>query len=740
MKIIKKIILTISILICYGYAQTYKGIVLDSSTGEPIIGATVYWVGTSYGAQTDVNGAFSVIKPPNVDLLSIRFIGYAPDTLHLHDKNLTELIIKLNPSTELNVVEINARQSGIIVKQYDPFLVETMTEKEFRKAACCNLGESFTTSATVDVSFSDAVTGAKHIQMLGLSGHYIQLTTELLPSIRGLAAPFGLNYIAGSWMESVQLTKGAGSVVNGYEAMAGQINVELKKPFNTDRFYINLYGNHMGRMEANIHWSARMGKKWSTLTLLNGSFFDNKLDHNKDQFIDMPLIKSGTMVHRWHFQNDKFETQFGIKGLVEKRTSGTLAFFQNDTAFPRYGIDMLTYRGEAFFKMGFFFKQEWKSLGIQSNFTYHHQDGFIGNNIYKAEQKTGYLNVIYQSIIGNTFHKFRTGGSFLIDEINQEYSTYKIPRLEIVPGAYFEYTYENYKKTFTLVAGGRADYNNLFGFQPIPRLNVRYEPVKNLILRASGGRAWRTPNLFADNFSMLVSSRNLTISPELKPEESWNYGASIQYTIEFKKDLRAVFIADFFRTDFTNQLIVDREAETDIRFYNLNGPSFSNVFQFNFTIEPIEQFEIRLAYKFQDVKTTYDGGQLLSVPLVPMHRILFNTSYTTPKFGFTFDFTTQVTGNSRMPTINDPGFIHYQGVTPWYVILNAQITKDFKKRLQLYVGVENITNYVQHSPLVDAANPFGTKFDATMIFAPIFGRMVYFGVHYNIPYKTKKKL
>jgi hypothetical protein len=713
---------------------TIQGQVLDENK-KPIPGALVYFPGTTLGTVADSTGQFSLAKPDTCNLLVADMLYYMADTLFL-DKEPPLFYLK-EKTVELREAIFFGEKGAYSVSILNPQLVEVLNEREFLKAACCNLSESFSTSATVDVNYSDAITGAKSIQMLGLDGRYVQLTTELLPSIRGLASPFGLNYIPGTWLESLQISKGAGSVVNGYEAMTGQINLELRKPYNADRLLFNAYVNHMGRVEGNANVSFRLGKRWSNITLLHGDYFNTITDHNSDGFLDMPLLKTGSFVHRWQYFGKKIETQFGVKGLHELRNGGTTAYYRNDSLAPQYGVQMKTWRGEAFAKFGIVFPgMAWKSIGIQASFIYHDQRGFIGVSGYQGIQKNGYLNVIYQSIFGNTKHKFKAGASFMYDDYNETYANINLQRIEFVPGGFFEYTLDNLRSV-TAVAGIRLDYHNLFGFIPSPRLHIKWEVTKGLQLRVAGGRGWRVPNLFADNISMLVTSRNIQINGSIQPEMAWNYGASIQYVFKIRKR-DATLVADFFRTDFTNQLLVDREAQDQLVFNNLSGASFSNVFQFNFTMEPIKKFEIRVAYKFQDVRATY-GGVLKTVPLVPMHRILLNLGYTTPKYGFSFDFTTHLTGNSRMPEVNDPNFIHYHGVTPWYVILNAQVTKSFKI-LDVYIGCENITGYTQHVPLVDASNPFGNKFDATLVYAPIFGRMFYAGIRLKINYKEKTKL
>lgn len=724
-------------LIIQSYAQTTLTGVVKNPTGERIPGVHIYWIGTFQGSYTDSVGKFTIPYPDslNTGQLIISHIGYQTDTITI--TNTKQITITLHESKLLNTVVIEERLQGTTFKTSTIHLVENLSKNEFKKAACCNLSESFETNATIDVSFSDAVTGAKHIQLLGLDGKYVQLTTELLPSIRGLASPFGLTYIAGPWLESIQISKGAGSVVNGFEALTGQINVELRKPENEKRLHVNAYINHMGRAEGNVIFTHRFkGNRWSTALLAHGDYMNTPVDDNNDTFQDVPLIKQGSFVHRWAYHGEKFETQFGVKGLYETRGGGNMAYLHNDSLLPQYGFYMQTWRGEAFGKFGIFFEgQDWKSIGIQTNGVYHDQRGFFGNNPYEGIQRSAFLNIIYQSIFSNTQHQFKTGFTFQYDQVDERLDSVIFTRLELIPGSYFEYTW-NYLNNVSLVAGARLDYHNLFGFFPVPRINFKWEITEGLYFRASGGRGWRVPNLFAENTAVLVSSRQINLTGfELKPEVAWNYGASLHYAFQIRKR-DANLVADFFRTDFTNQLMVDREEQGILKFYNLNGSSFSNVFQFTFQAEPIRRFEIRLAYKWQDVRAEFSGN-LKRVPLVPEHKAFINLSYTTPKWGFTFDFTAKLNGPSRIPVVTDPSGNIWQTQSPWYPIFHAQIAKDFKI-LEWYVGCENIGNYTQPHPIVDAQNPFGNDFDASLIWAPIFGRMFYTGVRFDWEYKKTK--
>ena len=715
-----------------------KGMVVaEDNKGKftPLVSANIRWVGSKTGIVTDSLGFFKIPKQVEDKKLLISYTGYQPDTLSVGDWN--EVKVVLASKRQLKEVTVTNRQRASYIATISPFRMEVMTGRELLKAACCNLSESFETNPSVDVSYNDAVTGSKQIQLLGLSGNYSQLTVENLPGPRGIATPLGLNSIAGPWIESIQLTKGVGSVANGFESIAGQINVELKKPENSEKLLANVYLNDFGKTDINLNLSTNTKKKWSAALLLHDDFLTNKqLDFNKDGFRDLPTGNQLSLVNRYKFDNGKgVLAQFGIKYVNEHRTGGETDFDPDKYKYSNhhYGLGISTERVELFAKIGYVFpQQKYKSVGWQLAAINHQQNSYFGQTDYNATQQSFYSNLIYQSIIHTTEHKFRTGLSFQADKYNEDFSKKNYNRSEIVPGAFFEYTFTP-SDQFSAVAGIRADYNNLYGFFATPRLNIRYEPIKGTVIRASGGRGQRTANIFAENTSVFVSARQINILSAdqskaygLNPEVAWNKGISIDQKFRlFNND--AMLSLDYFRNDFTDQVIVDLENVREVKFYNLEGKSFSNSFQAEINMVPIEKFEVRMAYRYFDVKTSYTG-QLLTRPLIAANRAFASLDYAINYWKFNYTIT--YNGQKRIPNTNgNPLVYQLASQSPDYVLMNAQITKTFgnKYPMDLYIGAENLTNFFQKDPIIAADQPFSQYFDASLVWGPISGRMFYIG-------------
>lgn len=638
-------------------------------------------------------------------------------------------------------VSITKAQAATAIDRKSAGLTFNIGQKELMKAACCNLSESFETNATVDVSFSNAVTGTKQLKMLGLEQKYTSLTKELLPEIRGLASAYGLNFIPGRWIGGIQLTKGGSTVTNGYESITGQINTELVKFNQNPETTLNFFADSNARTEANITHTSSLNEKWSQSLLLHGNATLAKMDHNNDGFLDQPTGTQMNMAYLLHFndlENSGWGSNFGINFLQDKRTAGQLSFNKNlpQNQQDAYGVGIDISRFQVWNKTGHIFKDKpYQSIGWMNQFTYHQQDSFFGHRTYHGKQNTFYSNLIFESIIGNTNHKYKTGTSFLYDKYDEDYLIQNYKRTETVPGLFFEYTLTG--TNYTLVAGARTDFHNLAGTQFTPRLNFKYDFTKNTILRLSAGRGFRTANVFAESQGFMASNRSIEIRENggniygLKPEIAWNYGASLQQ--DFKLFGRnSSIIADFFRTDFQNQVLLDLDQSPQrMVFYNLNGKSFANSLQTQWDFIPLRNLEVRLAYKFYDVQADFEGGRR-EVPFMAKHRGFLNVAYQTNKNDkggyWSFDTTWNLVGQQKLPNLNaNPEAFRLPEYSRAYSTLNAQVSKHLNDKVRLYVGGENLTSTMQQNPIIDARNPFSNYFDGGMIYAPIMPAFAYIG-------------
>ena len=649
---------------------------------------------------------------------------------------------------QIEGVKITREKEATALSKKEAGLVFNISSKELLKAACCNLSESFETNATVDVSFSNAVTGTKQLKMLGLDQKYTLLTKEQLPEIRGLASAYGLNFIPGKWIGGIQLTKGGSTVVNGYESITGQINTELLKTKDDAKkteTEINLFSDNNGRVEANVTSTSPLSDKWNQSVLLHGNGTFGDTDMNDDNFLDRPKGSQLNVAYLLNYndlESSGFASHFGINFLKDERTAGQIGFNkripQKDQSLYGVGIDIS--RFQLWNKTGYVFKgKPYQSLGWMNQLTYHQQDSFFGLRNYFGKETSYYSNLIFESIIGNTNNKYKVGASFLYDKYDEDYLLDNYKRTETVPGLFAEYTLTGEK--FTLVTGARVDFHNLAGTQFTPRMNFKYDLTPKTIFRISAGRGFRTANIFAESQSYFASNREIEVINNggeiygLKPEIAWNYGVSLQQ--EFKLfGRKSTVLADFFRTDFQNQVVTDLdESAQKILFYNLEGKSFANSFQTQWDFQPVKNLEFRIAYKYYDVALDYLSG-LKKVPFMAKHRGFANLAYSTNKTEkgrfWSFDTTLNLIGKQRLPnTKSNPAEFQIGDYSPSYSTLNAQISRNFSEKIRVYLGGENLTGYQQKVAILDAGNPFGNYFDGGMVYAPIMNQNFYVGVDFK---------
>lgn len=727
---LRLIITIIGTTLCYAaYTQTVEGMVADQNH-EPLIGATVMEVGTQNGIITNVNGAFALKLENRDSQIAVSYTGYQADTLAPDFSK--PIHIMLTESSE-SLDEVVVTSSSTFMDELESKHVEIITENELLKAACCNLSESFETNASVDVSYTDGVSGAKTIRMLGLDGRYVQIQRENIPHIRGLVGRYGMGYIPGTWLQSIDVGKGAGTVVNGYESMSGQINVELKKPESSEKLYLNGYVNDFGRVELNANTAIQLNDRWSTGLLLHTDYLNNEIDNNDDGFMDLPKSRQINFLNRYKYEGDRIMSQIGLHVMRDEKAGGQTGFdFGEDfETSPEYGFSNQTTKAEIFGKTGVLFPhQPYKGWGFLYSASYTDINAGYGRNAYSGTEKTLYGNMIYQNILGNSFHQYKTGVSMLFDQFDENFADSAFNRQEVVPGIYYEYSYLP-GDDFSLVAGMRTDFHNLYGTFFTPRLHTRYQLNNETALRLAVGRGYRVGNPLIENNSALVSSRQFRVSGDLNPEVSWNMGGSL--TSELKIGNKKIdLIADYFYTTFENQLVYDMDQNSsEVVVYNLDGDSYAHSFQVEAKYQLNEFFGLKSAYKYYDVRTTIDGS-LRRVPFISKDRFFLNASYATKYDKWEADATLQWYGSKRLPeTADKPQEFQRSGNTPDFFLMNAQVSRGFRWG-NIYLGSENLLNFKQNNPIIDPQNPFGNEFDASMVWAPIAGRMVYAGFRYKI--------
>lgn len=738
----KFILITLILLVSFVHAQeTLSGTILYKLNQDdyPLEGASIYWLNTNKGTITNFSGDFKIEKTDETDLLVISYIGFLSDTLRVKSSPIIHFL-KSDENNSLDEITVQKKRKTIQKSYLAAQNIMKVSSEELLKAACCNLSESFETNPTIDVNFSDALTGTKQIKMLGLESPYMMISEENIPMIRGASQAYGLTFIPGTWIESIQITKGAGSIVNGFESISGQINTELKKPFSDLPLFINLFGSQMGRLEANTHINKKVFDRINMGVYMHVNSNNERMDQNQDSFLDSPLSNQINVMNRWQYTNAEIGlvSFFTWRYMQDQKQMGVLDFdpLKHRGSNTFWGSEIKTNRLDLSFKAGYVFPDlPYQSFGFQTAFSTHDQDSYYGLRIYDIYHESIYNNLLFNSIIGNTMNKFKVGVNFSYDRYVERVDNINYNRIDKSIGTFFEYTYNN-NSDISFSGGLRFDNHNQIGSFITPRIHFRYNPLENFVLRISSGSGRKIANIFAENQRMFGTNRIIDLLQNgsgvygLDPELAWNYGLSILRSFRF---LGGDFelVADYYITNFKNQILIDWEESNKISFYNLEGKSSSKSLQLGLDFSYREFLTLSAAYKNYIIKSNYNSGYL-SKPLQPRNIIFFNTGLeSTINNGsqWKWDLTINFIGDQRLvKTIRDPENLS----SPKYNLLNSQITRVFSSKFEIYLGGENIGNYKQLNPIISSENPFSPNFDSSQIYAPIFGRMIYSGLRLKL--------
>lgn len=723
-------------------AQTISGKVTNDKN-KPLIGANVFWLNTTVGVTTGSQGEFEISSKniPEKKLVA-SYVGYSPDTIEV--TNEIFVAFSLKEEVSLEEVTISAEKPGVIISDLKPIKTEQITQAELRKAACCDLAGCFETQTTVQPQTTNVVTNSKELRILGLSGVYNQVLIDGLPMIQGLSYTYGISSIPGTLVENIYVSKGANSVLQGFESISGQINVETKDPDKTDQLLLNAYMNSFLEKQFNANYAFKKGN-WSNLTAFHTTQPAGKVDRDGDDFLDLPLLTRYMLFSKWKYGNDQawgWNSRIGLRFFNEQRIGGQ-TFFDAESdkgSTTAYGQTVNINQPEIFTKTGYRFNDIHNIVLFASGF-HQDQNSFFGTLDYNAQQTYFYGNIQYE--LNYSKYVLKTGISFRYLNLNEDigftdtllqrsYAGNYI-RLENIPGIFAENTMHFLDDKLTWIAGIRADHHNQFGLMVTPRTLVKYNITPKTTVRANIGTGWRTVSLFSENINLLASSRDIIFAEQLKPEEAVNYG--INLTRNFAADennLSGYFSADFYRTDFQNQIFPDYDtAPTKAIIRNFTGASISNGFQAEMFIKFWKRFELKTGYNYLDVYREI-GETKEQLPFNPMHKVLAVFSYKPVSNKFHFDVNVHWYGKQRLPdTKSNPAEFQRPDFSEPFTIANAQFTYNFNK-FEIYTGCENIFDLRQKRPVISWQNPFSPYFDTSSVWGPTRGREIYAGVRFKI--------
>ncbi|MDW7693977.1 TonB-dependent receptor [Flammeovirgaceae bacterium SG7u.111] len=725
----------------FASAQSISGTVTNNA-GEPLIGANVYWLGTTIGISTNNEGGFQLPRENTTIKLVASYVGHISDTIDVSAQ--TSIAFKLLESKTLEEVVVQEQQEGIVISNLNPIKTVQITQTELQKAACCDLAGCFGTQSTVHAQTTNVITNSKELRILGLSGVYNQVLINGFPMIQGLTYTYGISSIPGTLVDNIYISKGANSVIQGFESISGQINVITKAPKDSERLLLNVYLNSFMEKHVNANYAFKKGK-WSNLTAIHTVQPASKTDKGNDDFLDLPLLTRYMVFNKLSYGNEGewgWNSTIGVRFLNENRIGGQ-TFFNPETdegTTNAYGQTVRINQPEVWTKTGYRFNDE-QSITVYASGYFQDQNSYFGTLNYQAQQANFYGNVQYEQNYNN--HNLKAGVSHRYLNLDENISftenslqrTYagEYKRLENITGAFVENTMVFFDDKLTWILGIRGDHHNQFGFKATPRTLLKYNLRPKTTLRANIGTGWRTVNLFSENVGLMASSRDIIFTEQLEPEQALNYGINIMQQFDTKdQKLSGYLSADFYRTDFQNQIFPDYDTDpTKAYIQNFTGESVSNGFQAELFLKIWQRFEFKTGYNYLDVYRM-NGETKQVLPFNPKHKTITTFGYAPLTNKFHFDMNIHWYGKQRLPnTQSNPAEFQRPDFSEPYTVANAQFTYNFKK-FEVYVGCENIFNFRQNQPIISWQDPFGPYFDTSSVWGPTRGREAYLGVRYRL--------
>lgn len=724
-------------------AQTIEGVVMNTKHVS-LIGANVYWEDSKIGTTTDSEGKFEISTKgiTNKNLIA-SYVGHTPDTVLV--KNQKFVMIHLTENATSEAINVVAEKPGIIISNSSAIKTEQITQTELTKAACCDLAGAFETQITVQPQTTNVITNSKELRLLGLSGVYNQVLVDGFPMIMGLSYTYGISSIPGPLVDNIFVSKGANSVLQGFEGISGQINVITKERFNSDKLLVNLYMNSFMEKQLNANYTFKTGD-WSNVTSFHTTQPADKFDKDQDNFLDVPQITRYSLFNKWSLGDEHqvgWNSKISLRYLNEKRVGGQTTYNANTDkgSTSVYGQSVDINQPEISARLGYRMDETHNFSVFASGF-YQDQKSVFGTVDYKANQTNMYGNIQYERNYSD--HTLKTGASIRYMNLNENVGftenslgrTYagEYLKKETIPGVFAENTMNFFDDTFTWIAGVRADNHNQFGTIFTPRTLLKYNATENTTLRANIGTGWRTTNLFSENINLLVSSRDIVFAEAMKPEKALNYGFSFTQNFNTEaEDVIGHFMVDFYRIEFQNQIFPDYDSDpTKAIIENFEDPSISNGLQLEFFVKLWDQVEFKAGYTYLDVYRVVDGVNE-QLPFNAKHKFLTTFSYKPLSKEYHFDVNLHWFGQQRLP-ITDSNPVEYQrpDFSESYFVINPQFTYSFEF-FDVYLGCENLLDYRQERPIISWENPFGPYFDTSSVWGPTKGREIYVGITYRLP-------
>ncbi len=718
-----------------GVGNLMVSVMADS---EPLPYANVYIAALDTGGQTDSLGQLKLNKlPAGKWQVAASFVGYFTQQQHIvvQAEKTSEVIFQLHPQElETVVVTGNMREMR---RSESPIAVDIISSKLFLRNPSPNLFESVAMISGVQPVISCNVCNAGDIRINGLEGVYTQVLIDGMPIVSGLGTVYGLMGIPNSLIDRIEVVKGPAGALYGSEAMAGQINIITKRAEQAPRLSFDLFSTSWAEqhLDAGLKW--QVGEKTSSLLGLNTFWFNKPIDKNGDGFTDVAQQKRVSLFNKWQWARPENRlAQFGARYVWEDRWGGqstwTPAFRGGDEL---YGESIFTHRLEMF---GTYQLPTAKPIFIQGSYNFHDQNSAYGNDLYLARQSIAFVQSYFDRQLGA--HQLLGGLAIRYTHYNDNTPATSLADETLLPGAFLqnEWTYQAHNR---LLGGLRLDVHPVHGAVWSPRLAIHQHLGEQASFRASVGSGFRVVNLFTEDHAALSGAREVVILESLQPERSWSGTLNYQKSIN-REHYFLQFDASAFYVHFSNQILPDYDSNPQqILYANLSGASISRGASLQLTYSDGWPLRFDLGVTYMDVFQTDEAGEKRQQIRAPRWSGTLTANYSHTPSRLSLDLTGNWFGPQRLPIVPNDFRPAY---SPWFALLNAQVSRKMNTQWELYAGVKNLLNFIPQNPILrpfdpfdrladdPISNPFGYTFDPNYNYAPLQGIRGFVGLRYRL--------
>lgn len=604
--------------------NTFITFIKDSSTEEPLVGATVVLRGTNNGSMSDTTGLVELNDiPDGRQILVFSYVGYRQrvDTLIFPQRSSeTQIILMESSSEEMEEVVISSARSsrtiGNIPTRAEFIAGEELDEKGNMKPG--DIRMMLNESTGIQTQQTSATSYNSSIRIQGLDGKYTQILKDGMPLYSGFSGGLSLLQIVPLDLRQVEVIKGAASTLYGGGAIAGLVNLISKIPAEERELSLLLNGTSALGLDASGFYSQRFEKIGATVFVSYNQ--GTPYDPSDVGFTAIPEFQRITINPKLFFYWSKNTTiNLGLNSTLEDRTGGDIKFIEGKgDSSHTYFEENKTKRLSTQLSINHKFNDK-STLAVKNSISYYDRGITTSESHFSGIQYSSFSEVNYSH--RNEKSEWTGGLNLWTDKFseNEIDSTPAVDYNHTTIGGFLQSTWSATKK-FSLETGFRGDYLKEYGFFALPRVSMLLKVNNNFSARLGGGFGYKIPTVFTEDAER-IQFRNVLPIDEMHTRAEKSIGGN--FDINYKTSLASKIIITIntllFYTQVNNPLILEPRLNGTYEFIQPIGVIDTRGLETNIKLT-YNNFNLFIGYTLADVKQRYNG-RISKYPLVAKHRL-----------------------------------------------------------------------------------------------------------------------